>query len=429
MKCSTFQTFLLAIENPDRPPAEVQAHLAGCAACQEWQHQLLHVERHVRDLPVPRSAARGDLVRKVLAEPALPIPGRRGSKDRGLRKLSVAVSLAAALLLLALGLWVWRHEPGRRPTAGQGPYALVGDLMKPTLSMAVGATPINRIEALAQVAGGLHGETRLLARANAPEELRVLARLYDRVLREITGRHLNELPAAEHERVLPPIAGRLSWAELEAERLAKEVPEASAGPLRDIAASARDADLGLCARLRRERSTPLPPDPETAAPPAPEERVRLFRRNRTLIEQVVQGGLWLAAEKDPVRCAELCANLAEGVAAEMRDALQQKESSRAADLGQHIGALLKQGVAANVSNMRSQIEQAPDGSSLRKKLDEEFQGVHDRMARTLQRLDRDLQRAADPGDRDAEQARIAVLEGRAEVERAMKGPPPRKQKG
>ena len=425
MKCSTFQTYLLAVESPDRPPVDVQAHLTECSACREWQRQLLQVERHVRALPVPRSAAKGDLLRKVLSAPAL--PARRGAlnKDRGLRKLSVAVSLAAALLLLALGLWVWRHEPVRRTApAAPGPYALLNNLMAPTLRLASGASAGDKIEALAAVAGDLHGETRLLARANVPQELRLLARMYQRVVDEITLQQVRDLPAAEHARVLPPIAGRLAWAEGEAERLAAEVPEASADPLRDIAAAARDGDQRLSALLQRERSEPLPPGPdEGVAPPAPEERARLFRRNRGLVERVVQGGLLLAKEKSALRCAELCADLADSLATEIQDAVQQKEGGRVKELGQHLSALLKQGVAANVSTVRGQVDQELPGSSVQRLLTKDLKTVHDRTVGTVQRLDRDLQRVADPGDRDAVQTRSAVQEGRAEVERALKAPP------
>jgi hypothetical protein len=289
--------------------------------------------------------------------------------------------------------------------------------------MAAASSSRDRIEALAILASELHGETRLLARADAPEELWALARLYEQVVREVTEKHVRDLPAAEHGQVLVPLAGRLAWAEAEAERLAREVPEASAGPLLDIAAAAHDGDQRLCALLHREKSAPLPPDGEGASvsAPAPAERLRLFRRNRGLIEKVVQSGLLLAAERDPLRCAQCCADLAESLAIEIKDAAHSKEGSRVAELGQHLRDLLKQGVAANVTTVRSQVEKAPPDSSLRKDF-AKLQRVHDQTTQVLQRLDRDLQRVVDPGDREAERARNAVQEGRTEVERAMKGP-------
>jgi predicted anti-sigma-YlaC factor YlaD len=40
MNCDTAQRRLLGSERPDEPPAEVEAHLAACAACRTWQQRL-----------------------------------------------------------------------------------------------------------------------------------------------------------------------------------------------------------------------------------------------------------------------------------------------------------------------------------------------------------------------------------------------------
>src|SRR5262249_3093770 len=70
MKCKEFKFFLLGCENPDQPPADVKAHLAGCADCRNWQNRLAVIEMNVPFLPVPESAARAELLRKIRVQPA-----------------------------------------------------------------------------------------------------------------------------------------------------------------------------------------------------------------------------------------------------------------------------------------------------------------------------------------------------------------------
>ena len=56
MTCETTRLRLLRSERPDRPPADVQPHLAECAACRAWQRGLTRLERRITELDVPPSA-------------------------------------------------------------------------------------------------------------------------------------------------------------------------------------------------------------------------------------------------------------------------------------------------------------------------------------------------------------------------------------
>ena len=69
MNCKEIKYFLLGCENPDQPPADVKAHLAVCSGCQDWQNRLALIEMNVPFLPVPASAARAQLLRKILSHP------------------------------------------------------------------------------------------------------------------------------------------------------------------------------------------------------------------------------------------------------------------------------------------------------------------------------------------------------------------------
>ena len=66
-----------------------------------------------------------------------------------------------------------------------------------------------------------------------------------------------------------------------------------------------------------------------------------------LAQELVESGLRLAAEDDPVKRAEACGGLADTFAQEVRLATAAKDSARALDLGRDLQGLLR-GLAANL---------------------------------------------------------------------------------
>jgi len=156
---------------------------------------------------------------------------------------------------------------------------------------------------------------------------------------------------------------------------------------------------------------------ETA--PAPNaERMELFRRDRGLIEKLVAGGLQLAGEEDPLRRADFCTGVAEQLAAEIEQAAEGSENARAAEFGQHLRAMLQDGVAHNLTTARGRI---PAGSAEEKRLFE----VNERAAKVLGGLERRLQLhsvslPAPPPDEMRHILKV-VSDGRIEVEKAAKG--------
>ena len=80
MSCETTRQRLLQSEQPDRPPADVQPHLAACAACRSWQRGLTRLERRVTEIDVPPSAPPADLLRQILnGPPPLPSDANNGA--------------------------------------------------------------------------------------------------------------------------------------------------------------------------------------------------------------------------------------------------------------------------------------------------------------------------------------------------------------
>jgi hypothetical protein len=145
------------------------------------------------------------------------------------------------------------------------------------------------------------------------------------------------------------------------------------------------------------------------------ERARRLQRNRPLVEELVEGGLRLAGEKDALRRADRCNDLARHLADEIGTAADHNEGARAAELGQHLNDLLEQGVAGNLSEARSHI---PAGSSE----EEQLRDVHDRAAGLLGPLEQQLQNVADPRTRDDLRHTLgAVQAARAHIGKAIQG--------
>ncbi|CAN5568865.1 hypothetical protein BH10PLA2_BH10PLA2_14590 [soil metagenome] len=55
MNCKVARRRLLSMVRPDQAPDEVQGHLSWCSDCREWHGRLVHLEKNVRRIPVPRS--------------------------------------------------------------------------------------------------------------------------------------------------------------------------------------------------------------------------------------------------------------------------------------------------------------------------------------------------------------------------------------
>src|SRR5262249_47724961 len=146
-----------------------------------------------------------------------------------------------------------------------------------------------------------------------------------------------------------------------------------------------------------------------APQPTAAERVHQFQRNCGLIQTLVQGGLRLAAEEDPLKRAECCSGVAKRLADELHRAAESQDRTRVVELGEHLNALLASGVAANLSTARRQI---PQGSTLEKNLLE----IRDQTALLVVPLEEILHRDAGSENGDEIQRTLKVLhDGRIEV--------------
>jgi hypothetical protein len=225
---------------------------------------LLQVEANVPRLPVPASDALPALLEQIANGPdVLPMPPAPPARSWSWRLLTGA-ALAASLLIgcgIFLGNVVWRalqnpqnqralapvEEPEKKASTARRPApaaTLVAHLVQCDLRLARAGNPEERVRALADLAQSLQGETQLLAGAAGAKELERLARLYGKVIRQGVVIRSRAVPAPERQRVLAPIVAQLARAEHDTAQLADKTP-ASAGPLRLIAAAAREGESQL----------------------------------------------------------------------------------------------------------------------------------------------------------------------------------------
>jgi len=232
VNCTVIQRRLLAAERPEQPSAEIQNHLAQCPSCRLWQRRLIQMERLIAQLPVPPSTAKEQFLERMKEEgkrmnkPILVHPSsfllHPFKKERGLRKLSVAFTLAASLLVFALAWWSWPHNP----VPPQESRQYVQARLEQRLSSSLGVdTPKERVVRLAKLADEIHGEA--LALVGNSERLEQWSQFYARVVGQYLIEQAHQLMPEDRQAVLADIAWRLEKAESDAARLATQYKTSS----------------------------------------------------------------------------------------------------------------------------------------------------------------------------------------------------------
>jgi hypothetical protein len=305
MKCKEFKYFLLGCENPDQPPADVKAHLASCADCRDWQNRMALIEMNVPFLPVPASARRADLLRRILSQPAtaktretgkveeskssLELPqssivadrrdaGRRGgilgffrAMEPSARRFAVG-GLAAAVLLVVLGYMVIHtpHRPVNSLVQGppQAPDSLVANILKRDLRLADSDSAADRFLALADLAEDFGEEIKTLAPLpDAKEVLDDMVKKYEKVVNVGLMEVANDLAIGDRTKLLDQVGNRLHKTGREIDELGDQlnskIPKASRDTLRRLTKVAHDGNKKLL-DLREAARTP----PQDAARPA-----------------------------------------------------------------------------------------------------------------------------------------------------------------
>ena len=216
MNCELAQRRLLAADSPGTPSAETRRHLAECPSCRVWHRRLAQLEQQLPLLITPPSQHKADVVRLILNAPApaqrngiVPKPPARRSlpkpmRERGLRKVSVAIALAAALVVFALGWALVPTKPQTHPS--QDPLAARRLQREQLLREA--HTPQERLEKLAKLADGVHKEAVRLSQLGDADTANV-ADFFVELVRDNLLEQANQLPPEERQPVLTVIAEQL----------------------------------------------------------------------------------------------------------------------------------------------------------------------------------------------------------------------------
>lgn len=261
MNCTVIQRRLLSSEHPEQPSAEIKSHLAQCSSCRTWLRRLVQLERLIPQLPLPPSMAKEQFLERLtdkggrMKHDALVHPSsfvlHPFKKERGLRKLSLAFTLAASLLVFALAWWTWPHNPAVSPEMVwmvRSEQAKLEQRLNDSLRV---DTPKERVLRLAKLAEEVHGEARALA--GNSERLEQQARFYSRLIGEHLIEQARQLPPTERQAVLTDIALRLTAAESEAARFEtqwKAAAPRSAAAFHRIALASQKGERDLRALMK-----------------------------------------------------------------------------------------------------------------------------------------------------------------------------------
>jgi hypothetical protein len=265
MNCELVQRRLLSSNAPDRPSAELRQHLDECPSCRAWHEQLTQVERQLPLLPIPPSSRKANVVRHLLgATEPVSTNGSTGTftsilpftqpspRERGLRKASLAIAMAAGLAVFALGWWAWQKQPPPAPPP-LSPLVGLRDDLDQRLRQA--RTKPEKLDVVAKLADHHHREALTLAQRGDADQLAYTAQFYTELVRNHLPRYAKEMTPAERQEVLPGIADQLEKTNSSIYTFLGSSPTLSAKTrdnLKQMADEARDSQLQVQAILRGE---------------------------------------------------------------------------------------------------------------------------------------------------------------------------------
>jgi hypothetical protein len=269
MKCAKIQSRLLAAERPEQPGSDVKRHLAECASCRALYRRLVRVEHDIRHISVPPSTRRPGFVAQFVQQtpvdlpvaarqtsPDLPVAGQAilplvkvtrpatPPKERGLRKLAIAIALAASLAIFAVGLWAMHTKGPEKPNE----VAILRKNLDTRITVA--ETSRDKAEIVVEFADKVQTEVRTLSQEKVVngKQLADLAKFYRELVNDDLQTQVRALvqdikDTNQRREAVASLTKRLhataSYCDQDALKdLRPEVQQS----LREIAAAARDAD-------------------------------------------------------------------------------------------------------------------------------------------------------------------------------------------
>jgi hypothetical protein len=402
MKCRELRAWFLVTHAEDEQPRAIVRHLRRCPRCRRLRRKLVRLERQTAALPVPGdgSAARARLLDTL---GRLPLPAAPAAPRASRRRL-----LLARLVLLILGLLIgygfarWSADgpgPEHRDTPqvvlpgsvkGGPEVVLVGRLVEHDLELAGASGTAAQLQTLTHMAATLRDEAIRLAAHGPTEQLPLLTRLHESVLRRGVLGRLRSLTPAEREPVLPGLLQDLRDADEALTRAAPELSAPAAHCLEPMGTAVREM-LDLVGNIPA-----LPPESEPASLPVGSDDGSPLR---SLLAVLVTHGLLLAEEDSPVRRAYFCNDLADQLMLASLAYSLRGDHEQAWQLNQQIEKVVDRGLSANLARIQ---QQSPQDPRLR-----DLESIIQRTTRTLEALEKELSLSVRGESRPAPASRYA----------------------
>lgn len=361
MNCEVVEHWLLAERSDAALPAEVRHHLAECTACLRQRSLLRQLDRLAHEVPVPPAnpaikAALWDRLEpreEVPQEPPMPVRSRRRSIPFHTQMVALATCV---LLLIGVGLIIGRltvlrpekpDEPAsvevkplppreKQPKTPSSPqerlvYLRLADR---NVQLAAATSGPQRVDSLTHMAEELQTEAVSKARQGPLDEVARLVRLYQIVLQSGVAGQAFKLPPNEREAVSPRLVKALTGSAAQVDKAVAASVPAVADLLRPMAISARVVAAAIVAGKSPAIAKVAPLDDDS-------------------LDRLVQFGLRLADEPDPLRRADVSADLANFLSHSIVLYSVSGDDHTVGELGTSLGALIETGIGDNLDRAAS----------------------------------------------------------------------------
>jgi hypothetical protein len=388
-------------------PRALSKHLSKCGRCRRRYQRLSELEEKLQSTPVADDdAGLAAFLQKI---PALPTQGAPTPRPR--RRQPLLAVAASILFFVGVGSMLFflvEDPPVPGPLPGprtaRADDQLVSRFVQRDLLLADTTIPTKQWHLLAAMADDLREEAVRLTETNAPDNLPMVASLYERVLqRGLLGRAAT-LPDADRKALLQALAQQLRSQDVAMQQRLRAKPADWVTLLQPIQKATRQTADSLTVHHGIPQSPPHAPE---AIPGGSDYR-------GLLLSALVMNGLRLAEESDPLKRADCCSDVADHLLQAIVTASVKGDQHNVSTLGRHLGEFVERGVSANLARVPNDDPRVA-----------ELKNVMQRTNQIMLALDQTLEQASakgPPGQLDpAALARLKELEKTLkDVEKSLK---------
>ena len=269
MNCEHVRKQLLALEDPQRVPENLRAHVIGCSTCGKLVGQVARLDDLISRLPHPKPmpTVKAAFLNRLQApvadaspdplsftEPGFSQPRKYRRLRPGTREWRIAATLSGLAAGIMVAAVVWSGVNAKRGSGDKREETAVRhELLKKEVghlvALAQADSPSKRMTIRSQIATEFRSEASTVYRAAPADEMAALAKMYEKAVRDGIVPQAEQLPhyisTAERRDLLSVVTKKLTETEIEAERLASQAPPQSQPSLKRIAQTAREGRTKL----------------------------------------------------------------------------------------------------------------------------------------------------------------------------------------